>query len=255
MSPDSLPGPDSTPSPDSSPGSDSPSAGRERAAAAEAETPELELGWRAREVEQELPELRLVLAQARVARPGALRSRSPAGVQERLRELSNRFRGARAVAVRREPVPAAYRVFFRHIGLDPDVVRTPIEAMALERMLRGGFLTGGLLEDVLLIALMDTGIPVWALDSEGVSGPLGIRSSTEGESLGRFSEATPLPAGRLVVADSSAALAVLFGELAPGHEAKAETSRLTMFAIQVAGVPSLYVEEALWMCRAALEQS
>ena len=28
---------------------------------------------------------------------------------------------------------------------------------------------------------------------------------------------------------------------------------MTLFAIQVAGVPSLYVEEALWMCRAALE--
>jgi len=238
----------------STPSSDSPSAGRERAAGVEIETPELAQGWRAREVEQELPELRLVLAQARVGRPRSLTARSPAGVEGRLRELSNRFRGARAVAVRREPVPAAYRVFFRHIGLDPDVMRTPIEAMALERMLRGGFLSGGLLEDVLLIALMDTGVPVWALDSEGVSGPLGIRSSTEGEPLGRFSEATPLPAGRLVVADSSAALAVLFGELAPGHEAKPETRRLTLFAIQVAGVPSLYVEEALWMCRAALEQ-
>ena len=29
---------------------------------------------------------------------------------------------------------------------------------------------------------------------------------------------------------------------------------MTLFAIQVAGVPALYVEEALWMCRAALEQ-
>ena len=55
--------------------------------------------------------------------------------------LSNRCRGARAVTLRREPVPAAYRVFFRHIGLDPDVVRTPIEAAVLERMLHGGFLS------------------------------------------------------------------------------------------------------------------
>ena len=107
---------------------------------------------------------------------------------------------------------------------------------------------------MLLIALMDTGVPVWALDSETVNGPLGIRSSGEGEPLGRSAGATPLPAGRLVVADASAALAVLFGELAAGHEAKASTSRLTLFAIQVAGVPSLYVEEALWMSRAALEQ-
>ena len=218
------------------------------------ESPELELGWRAREVEQELPELRLVVAQTHVARQGSITARSPPGVEGRLHELSNRFRGSRAVAIRREPVPAAYRVFFRHIGLDPDIVRTPIEAAALDRMLRGGFLSGGLLEDVLLIALVDTGVPVWALDSGAVDGPLGIRSSSEGEPLGRSSGAPPLPAGRLVVADASTALAVLFGELAPGHEAGADTRRLTLFAIQVGGVPSLYVEEALWTCSAALEQ-
>ena len=51
----------------------------------------------------------------------------------------------------------------------------------LERMLKGGFLSGGLLEDVLLIALVDTGVPVWALDAERVDGPLGIRASLEGE--------------------------------------------------------------------------
>ena len=243
-------------SPDFSPNHDSSAAGRERSEGGrgEPDTPELEQGWREREVELELPGLRLVAVQARVARPGSLTARSPSGIEARLGELSNRFRGARAVAVRREPVPAAYRVFFRHIGLDPDVVRTPIEAMALERMLRGGFLPGGMLEDVLLIALMDTGIPVWALDSDALNGPLGIRSSNEGENLGRSSEATPLPAGRLVVADASTALAVLFGELAASHEPTADTSRLTLFAIQVAGVPSLYVEEALWMCCAALEQ-
>jgi DNA/RNA-binding domain of Phe-tRNA-synthetase-like protein len=214
---------------------------------------ELEFGWRARDVEQEIPELQLVLAQARVGRPGSVITGSTPGIEDRLRELSNRFRGARAVAIRREPVPAAYRVFFRHIGLDPDVVRTPIEAVALERMLRGGFLSGGLLEDILLIALVDTSVPVWALDSGTVDGPLGIRSSSEGEPLGRSPGAPLLPAGRLVVADASAALAPLFGELAPGHGAGADTRHLTLFAIQVAGVPSLYVEEALWSCRTALE--
>jgi len=213
---------------------------------------ELELGWRAREVEQELPELRLVVAQTQVGRPSSLTADSPPGIEDRLRELSNRFRGARAVGVRREPVPAAYRVFFRHIGLDPDVVQTPIEAAALQRMLHGGFLSGGLLEDILLIALVDTGVPVWALDSEAVDGPLGIRPSGEREPLGRSSGAPLLPAGRLVVADASTALAALFGELAPGHEAGAGTRRLTLFAIQVDGVPSLYVEQALWTCHTAL---
>ena len=157
--------------------------------------------------------------------PGSLGARSPAGVEDRLRELSNRFRGARAVAVRREPVPAAYRVFFRHIGLDPDVVRTPIEAVALERMLRGGFLSGGLLEDS-------------PADRAGGHGRAGVGARRRGrrrsarhphERRGRAPgtvparRRAPLPAGRLVVADASAALAVLFGELAAGRTRRRRT--------------------------------
>jgi hypothetical protein len=212
-------------------------------------------GWRAREVEQELPDLQHFIDELQVGREGSVTGRSPREIQVRLLERSNRFRGARAVGVRREPVPAAYRVFFRHIGLDPDVVRTPIEAAALERMLRGGFLSGGLLADVLLIALLDTAVAVWALDAESVDGPLGIRSSREGERLGRSSAAPPLAEGRLVIADASTPLAILFGELAPGHEPVARTRRLALFAVRVAGVPTLYVEEALWTCRSALTQS
>jgi DNA/RNA-binding domain of Phe-tRNA-synthetase-like protein len=211
-------------------------------------------GWRAREVEEELPELEILVSEARFAGDGTLTGDSPREVQDRLRELSNRFRGAQAVAMRRDPVPAAYRVFFRHIGLDPDVVRTPIEAAVLERMVHGGFRTGGLLEDVLRIALLDTGVPVWALDASTVEGPLGIRPSSEGEPLGRAAGAPLLPAGRLVVADASAALAVLFGGLAPKHEPVAGTRRLELFAVRVAGVPALYAEEALWSCHAALER-
>jgi hypothetical protein len=211
-------------------------------------------GWCAREVEDELPGLGILVTEARFMRSGALTGDSPREIQDRLRELSNRFRGAQAVAMRREPVPAAYRVFFRHIGLDPDVVRTPIEAAVLERMVHGGFRTGGLLEDVLRIALLDTGVPVWALDASTVDGPLGIRPSSEGEPLGRGPDAPLLPAGRLVVADASAALAVLFGGLAPKHEPAAGTRRLELFAVRVAGVPALYAEEALWSARAALEQ-
>lgn len=212
-----------------------------------------QIGWRAREIEDELPALRLLIVELEVGRDQPVTGASPPDIEARMRELSNRFRGARAVAIRREPVPAAYRIFFRHIGLDPDVVRTPIEAAVLERMLRGGFLTGGMLDDVLLIALTDTGVPVWALDSESLDGPLGIRVSRDGERLGRSGDGAMLPAGRLVVADSSAAVAVLFGEAASEHAPAAASRRLTMFAVQVAGVPTLYVEETLWSCCAALE--
>jgi DNA/RNA-binding domain of Phe-tRNA-synthetase-like protein len=211
-------------------------------------------GWCAREVEQELPGLRLLGTRVEVGRTGSLTGRSPADVLERLREKSNRFRGATAVAVRREPVPSAYRVFFRHIGLDPEIVRTPIEAAVFNRMMKGGFLSLNLIDDILLIALLDTNVPVWALDAASVDGPLGIRASEDGERLGRGAKAPELPAGRLVIADASAPLAVLFGEPAPGHAPSEQTRTLALFAVQVAGVPELYAEEALWSCQAALER-
>jgi DNA/RNA-binding domain of Phe-tRNA-synthetase-like protein len=211
------------------------------------------LGWSAREVQEELPGLRLLLQEVELDPGVSVTDRSPAHVAGRLRELSNRFRGPRAVGLRTEPVPSAYRVFFRQIGLDPEVARTPIEAAALERMLRGGFLPGGLLEDLLLIALVDTGVSVRALDADRLDGPLGIRPSREGEPMGRSPEARLLPAGQLVIADASAALAVLFGELAAGHEPTARTRRLVLFAVQVAGVPTLFVEESLWTVRSALQ--
>jgi len=211
------------------------------------------VGWCAREVEEELPELRLMLADVQIGREGSVTGHSPREISERLRELSNRFRGARAVGVRREPVPAAYRVFFHQIGLDPDILRTPIEAAVLERMLRGGFVSGGLLSDVLLIALVDTGVAVWALDAEAVDGPLGIRPSREGERLGSSPAAPALAAGRLLIADASSALAVLFGQPAHPYAPSAGTRRLTLYAVQVPGVPALYVEEALWSCYASLE--
>jgi DNA/RNA-binding domain of Phe-tRNA-synthetase-like protein len=220
-------------------------------------TQELEMvpGWCAREIEQELQGLRLLTAQVRVGRSESLTGVTPPDVEHRLKELSNRFRGATAVAVRREPLPSAYRVFFRQIGLDPEVVRTPLEAAVLERMIKGGFLARALLADVLLVALLDTGVPVWALDAASVDGPLGIRTSEEGERFGRDPQAAELPAGRLVVADATAPLAVLFGELASGHEPKPRSESLALFAVQVAGVPRLYAEEALWTCCSALEHA
>jgi DNA/RNA-binding domain of Phe-tRNA-synthetase-like protein len=185
----------------------------------------------------------------------ALTGKSTPAVLARLRELSNRWRGARAVNVRQEAVPAAYRVFFRHIGLDPDVTRTPIEAAVLERMLDGGFLSEGLLSDVLTLGLIDTAVPVWALDGDTLNGPLGIRLSRAGERLGSGSDGPSLGAGRLVVADADHALSVLFEAPSPPHAPTSTTRRLLLYAVQVAGVPALHVEETLWSCRSALTQA
>ena len=101
--------------------------GRERAGAPE-------LGWVAAELREEFPGL--ALRQLAVDRGSG---RSTREVKERLRVLSDRFSGGQAINLRHQPIPWAYRVFFRHIGLDPDEQRTPVEELALERMKHGGF--------------------------------------------------------------------------------------------------------------------
>jgi hypothetical protein len=207
-------------------------------------------GWCDREVQAELPGLRLVHARAVVGSTGR---GSPPALRRRLEELSSRWAGPQAINLRQRPVPAAYRVFFRHIGLDPDLVPTPIEEAMLGRMLQGGFISSNVLADALLIALVDTGVPVWALAAATVDGPLGIRASRAGEPLGRDPAAPALPGGRLVVADNTAAHAVLFGEIAPGHAARAVAGELVLFSLQVPGVPSLHIEEALWMSSSMLQ--
>jgi len=202
---------------------------------------EVVAGWVDAEVAAEFPELRLH-ALTVVARSG----RSPAELRERLRLLSDRFRGAQAVALRQRPVPWAYRVFFRHIGLDPDEHRTPVEALALDRLKHGGFRSRSLLDDALTIAVMETGVPMWALDAEQVAGGLGIRPAARGERFGKGEYASDIPVGRLLVADEAGPVGVLFGPLAHGRGVGPRTTRMTLFSVQVAGVPDIHVEEALW---------
>jgi DNA/RNA-binding domain of Phe-tRNA-synthetase-like protein len=210
-------------------------------------------GWCAPEVRETFPDLRLHVAEVQLEGASSLTGGSPAGVIERLRDMSDRWAGAQAVMARRQAVPGAYRVFFRQLGLDPDVQRTPLEAAVLRRMFDGGFLSEGLLADALLLALVDTGVAVWALDGETLDGPLGVRLSRRGEPLGRAAGVDELGEGQLVVADAEAALAVLFAAPAREHRAHARTRRLTLFALQVAGVTELHVEEALWSCQTTLE--
>ena len=161
--------------------------------------------------------------------------------------MSDRFRGPQAVVLRQRPVPWAYRVFFRHIGLDPDVDRTPVEALALERLKAGGFHSRSLLDDALTIAVMETGVPVWALDARARRGRAGPAPGRPRRALRRRASTPPtFPSGRLLVADDAGPVGVLFGALAPGRGVGPETTRMTLFSVQVAGVPDIHVEEALW---------
>jgi DNA/RNA-binding domain of Phe-tRNA-synthetase-like protein len=200
--------------------------------------PEIARGFVQPELAAEFPELGLL----HTAVDGSPH-RTPHEVRERLRHAGDRFTGAKAVQIRQQPIPAAYRVFFRHIGIDPDEHRTPIEAIAIERMKAGGFRSHGLVEDALMLATLETAVPVLAFDAAAVEGGLGLRLAGEGEALGEY---RPLAPGQIVIADERRPLAVLFGEPAGAGAVRRSTRRVLLAAIQVAGVPTVSLEEALW---------
>jgi DNA/RNA-binding domain of Phe-tRNA-synthetase-like protein len=201
---------------------------------------DLQRGWVAGELASEFPQLRLVHCRVPV-KPG----KSPKVVRERLRWLSDRFTGSKAVVMRQQPIPQAYRVFFRHVGLDPDEHRTPIESIALDRMQAGHFRSRNIVDDALLIATLETSVPVYAFAGERLDGELGIRVSHPGEALGG-SGGTRLPRGQLVIADQARSLAVLFSDVAAGHGVHPSTEAAVLAGVQVKGVPDVSVEEALW---------
>ena len=165
---------------------------------------ELSDGWVEAELAREFPELGLVHAPVE-ARPG----RSPADVKRRLRALADRYTGGKVIHMRQDPVPWAYRVFARQVGIDPDRDRTPVEAIALERLRQGGLRSENLLDDALTIAIAETGVPVTALDADRVDSDLGLRLAAAGESLG---PARPLATRQIVIADSTRPVALVLGE-------------------------------------------
>jgi DNA/RNA-binding domain of Phe-tRNA-synthetase-like protein len=204
-----------------------------------------ERGWVAPAVAEEFPGLSIAWSTV-----DASSGRSPRPVKERLRDLSNRFHGGHAIQMRQRPIPWAYRVFFRQIGLDPDQTRTPIEQLALDRMREGAFVSRNQLDDALTIAIVETGVALRAFDADKTEGRLGIRASAPGESLeGRPGE---LPSGTLVIADEKRPVALLFGATAAGRGVHPRTARITLAALAVKGVPEISVEEALWVARSAL---
>jgi DNA/RNA-binding domain of Phe-tRNA-synthetase-like protein len=204
-----------------------------------------EAGWVAEALREELQGLmvRYVLIER-----GS--GKSPPHVRQRLRDLSNRVSGAQVINLRHQAIPWAYRVFFRHVGLDPDQDRTPVEEVALERMKRGGFESDNLLDDALAIGIIESGVALRAFDADRVEGPLGIRTSAPGETLpGR---ATPLPDGTLVIADESRPIGFLFGQTSSDHAVTKRTKRMVLAAVQVKGVPDIAVEEAIWLAAGVL---
>ena len=201
----------------------------------------LRSGHVASELADEFPGLRVRLATV----TQGPRSSPPALVR-RLAALSDRYRGAGVVSLRTRPVPSAFRTFFRQIGLDPDVERIPAEAVAVARLLHGGFRSTGLIADACLVAVVETGVAVWALDADGVDErDLGIRVCT-GADVAALGPAQAPPPGSLVVADGRRVHALLFGDPLPGRAVSAATRRVTLYSVGVDGVPVIHVEEAMW---------
>ncbi|HEX2411924.1 MAG TPA: hypothetical protein VHJ39_12215 [Solirubrobacteraceae bacterium] len=176
-------------------------------------------------VAAEHPGLRLVWTEV-----SASPARTPPELRERLRAMADRMHGAHAIELRRREVPHLHRVFFRQVGLDPDVIRTPVEAVVLRRMSEGGLRPQGLIPDALTVAILETGVGVWALDADRVVGAPELRED-----------------GRLVVADEAGHLCVLFDDPLPRAAVGRSTSRVALVAVAVPGVPEVFVEEALWI--------
>jgi DNA/RNA-binding domain of Phe-tRNA-synthetase-like protein len=165
-------------------------------------------------------------------------ARSPQGLREQLDALADRWRGPQAIGLRAQPVVQAHRVFFRHVGIDPDVHRVPQEAAIVRRLVEGGFRSHGLPQDALTLAVVETGVGVWALDAARIRGPLELRAEED---------------GTLVVADLDGPVTLLFhdpqGDLAPGRG----TTALLLYAVLVPGVPPLFAQEALDLAVEMLE--
>lgn len=203
-------------------------------------------GWVAPHIASEFPGLGVAWVEVD-AKP----KKSPDPVLRRLRDLSDRTYGSQAIRLRERPIPWAYRVFFRQIGLDPDRTRTPIEQLTLDRLHDGGFRTKGLPADALDIAIVETGVALRAFDADRLDGSLCIRDSAPGESLA--GQPVELTQGTLTIADGSQPVGLLFGATAQGYAVEPGTRRVAIAAVQVKGVPQISVEEALWMSASTLE--
>lgn len=186
----------------------------------------IEIGWIDHQVAAEFPELRL-----RYAVIDAGISPSPAELVNQLKDMSTRFRGPQAMKLPTEPIPVAYRAFFRQVGVDPDVDRTPVEAVIFDRIMRGRFLSRNRLADALTSAIVETQVALSAFDADRLSPPLGIRPDAD---------------GALGIQDADRCVSPLFGPPPADVEPTARTRRVTITAVGVAGVKRWQLDHALW---------
>lgn len=187
-------------------------------------------------VRADFPRLQLWVSWVAVP-PG--RKSSP-GLRDRLADVDDRVRGLPTGNLRLDPVAASYRAFARQIGLDPDTERNPLERLAMERLRAGRLASAGPLADAMTVAMLETGVPLWAVASERATGWLSVDVDD---------------AGRLVIAASGRPLVPLMED--PGEELappvhRRSPSTAVVYALQVGKVPTSTVHETFWHLQAGV---
>ena len=167
------------------------------------------------------------------------------GVGERLDLIAGRIRGATAIEMRREPVPAAYRALYRQLGLDPDAELPPAEAAVARRLFDGGVKPSGPLAAALELAVLESSVPVYAFDAAALVGGLVVRIVEPGEDVTGADGVARTGPGRIVVADEEGPVSWLFEEAHGRGSADDGTRSLVLMAIGAPGVPGISLDEAL----------
>jgi DNA/RNA-binding domain of Phe-tRNA-synthetase-like protein len=177
--------------------------------------------------------------------------KTPDAVRQRMRDLAGRIGGAKVVHARQDTVPWAYRVLWRRLGVDPDTDRTPVEALMVERLEQGGLPSRGMPTDAIVVATLETGVPIVVADAAKVAGAPGLRPAASGETIGGLEGA--LRTGEVVYADEQAPLARLDGTVAADRAVGRDTTTMTICALAAAAVSRIEIEEALWTAAGMVE--
>jgi hypothetical protein len=163
--------------------------------------------------------------------------------------------GAKAIKLRRDPDPRAPTASSTgSSGMDPDQdAHADRAGRRSGGLFHGDYHSSSLVEDALLLALVETGVPVYAVDEATLHGPLG-RAARAGRRAARRRTARPRPAagapgrGRRPAARRGAVRRRSGTQ--PGRAGQPPPA---LMAVGVEGVPRIHVEEALFACAEALQ--
>jgi DNA/RNA-binding domain of Phe-tRNA-synthetase-like protein len=133
-------------------------------------------------------------------------------------------------------------VLARQVGASDEKDLSQAERLALSTADAAPLVSAGLPEDALVVAAVETGVPLLAFDAAALNGGLALRRARGGERIGGHE----LEEGTVLIADRERPLAVLLGPRASDVAVTGATERIVLAAIQAKGVPTLAVEEAMW---------